>query len=132
MIPVYVKDIILARKTDKRIREVKEALAKCFKVKNMGGLHYFLRVTITQDHENGKTWIGQSNCTTNVLREFGKEEAKPVSTPVDVNSKLLAVSDDSELVDQRHYQSAVGSLLYLPCWTRPSITFAVSNVAQFC
>ena len=60
------------------------------------------------------------------------EEAKPVSTPDDVNNKLLAASDDSKLVDQRLYQSTVGSLLYLSCWTRPDRTFAVSSVAQFC
>lgn len=130
VIAVFVDDIILAGKTDKRIREVKEALAKCFKVKNMGDLHNFLEVTITTDHD-GKTWIGQNNYTTNVLGEFGMEETKPVSTPVDVNSKLLAASDDSDLVGQRLYQSAVGSLLYLSCWIRPDITFAVSNVARF-
>ena len=60
------------------------------------------------------------------------EDAKPVNTPVDVNNKLLAASEESELVDQRLYQSAVGSLLYLSCWTRPDVTFAVSSVARFC
>ena len=67
-----------------------------------------------------------------ILTKFGMENSKYVSTPVDVNDKLLAASEDSELVDQRLYQSAVGSLLYLSCWTRPDITFAVSNAAQFC
>ena len=55
-----------------------------------------------------------------------------MSTPVDVNDKLLAASEDNELVDQRLYQSVVGSLLYLSCWTRPDITFAVGNAARFC
>jgi hypothetical protein len=129
---VYVDDIILAGRTDKRIGEVKEALKEAFKVKDMGVLHYFLGVAIKQDHEGGKIWIGQSNYSTNVLEKYGMEDAKPVNTPVDVNNKLLAASEESELVDQRLYQSAVGSLLYLSCWTRPDVTFAVSNVARFC
>ena len=132
MIAVYVDDITLAGKTDKRIKQVKEALAKCFKVKDMEELHYFLGIAITQDYENGKTWIAQSNYTTNVLTKFGMENSKQISTPVDVKDKLLAASEDSELVDQRLYQSAVGSFLYRSCWTRPDIMFAVNNVARFC
>ena len=107
-------------------------MAKCFKVKDIGELHYFLGIAIIQDYKNGKTWIGQSNYTTNVFTKFGMENSKQISTPVDVNDKLLAASEDSELVDQQLYQSAVGSLLYLSCWTRPDITFAVSNAARLC
>ena len=46
IIAVYVDDILLAGKSDKRMKEVKEALAKQFEVKDMGGLHYFLGVSI--------------------------------------------------------------------------------------
>ena len=60
------------------------------------------------------------------------DEAKPVKTPVSFNSKLLKASEDSELVDQNLYKSAVGSLLYLDIRTRPDIAFAVSNVAPYC
>ena len=42
-----------------------------------------------------------------------------------------AVDNDTD-VDQKLYQSAVGSLLYLSLATRPDITVAVSNVAKFC
>ena len=59
-------------------------------------------------------------------------EAKPIKTPVNVNSKLLNATEESELVDQSLYQSAVGSLLYLTTRTRPDIVFAVNNVARFC
>ena len=132
MIAEYVDDIILAGKTDRRMKEVKEAMGKCFKVKDMGELHYILGVSITQESEKGKTWIGQSKYILKILTKFGMENSKCVSTPVDANDKLLAASEDSELVDQRLYQSVVGSLLYLSCWTRPDITFAVSNAARFC
>ena len=40
--------------------------------------------------------------------------------------------DDAEMVDQVLYQSAVSSLLYLSMWTRPDITYTVTNVAKFC
>ena len=38
---------------------------------------------------------------------------------------------DEECCDQRQYQSAIGSLLYLAIATRPDIAFAVSNAAKF-
>ena len=47
-------------------------------------------------------------------------------------TKLLKATKDSELVDATLYQSAVRMLLHLSGWTRPDITFAVSNVARFC
>ena len=39
VIAVYVDDILLAGKTDKRIAEVKKALSECFKVRDMGKLY---------------------------------------------------------------------------------------------
>ena len=41
-------------------------------------------------------------------------------------------TEDNEYVDKTHYQSAVGSLLYLSMRTHPDITFAVSLSAHFC
>jgi len=41
IIAVYVDDILLAGKSDKRIAKIKEALSKQFEVKDMGKIHYF-------------------------------------------------------------------------------------------
>jgi len=60
------------------------------------------------------------------------EDAKPATTPVNTSVKLTKADEDCETFDQGLYQSAVGSLLYLSTWTRPDITYAVSNVAKFC
>lgn len=49
IIAVYVDDILLAGKSDKRINEVKKALSERFDIKDMGELHYFLGANITQN-----------------------------------------------------------------------------------
>lgn len=132
IIAVYVDDILLAGKSDERMTQVKEALAKQFKMKDMGELHHFLGVKIIQQPEAGRVWIGQPAYTRSVLEKFGMENSKPINTPVDVSMKLVKATDDSEKVDQAEYQSAVGSLLYLSTRTRADIAYAVGSVARFC
>ena len=60
------------------------------------------------------------------------ENCKSLTTPVDVGTKLQKGTEDSEYVDEKHYQSAVGNLLYLSMRTCPDITFAVTLAARFC
>ncbi len=126
---VYVDDIVIAGESSERITEVKKALSEKFDVKDLGELNYFLGVQVIQDHTDGKVWIGQSTFTESVLRKYGMEEAKSIKTPVNVNSKLVKASEESESADQGLYQSAVGSLLYLSSRTRPDI---VNSAACFC
>ena len=132
IVAIYVDDIIVGAKTDDRIMQVKRDLCKRFKAKDMGELHHFLGMKIIQNQNTGEVWIGQPVYTQDVLEKFHMIDANPVSTPLDVSSKLMHASDDSDTVDVQLYQSAVGSLLYLSVATRPDIAFAVSNVAKYC
>ena len=131
LIGVYVDDIILAGKNDKKINEVKRALGAKFNIKDMGKLHYFLGMNILQDEKTGNVWIGQPAYVESILKKFGMDNSKPVSTPIDPSTKLTKATDDEQSIDQLLYQSAIGSLLYLSGGTRPDITFAVSNLAKF-
>uniref|UniRef100_A0A1X7TZM5 Reverse transcriptase Ty1/copia-type domain-containing protein n=1 Tax=Amphimedon queenslandica TaxID=400682 RepID=A0A1X7TZM5_AMPQE len=58
-------------------------------------------------------------------------DAKPISTRVAVNTKLMRGTEDCEYFDKSTYQLAMGSLLCLATKPRPDITFAVSQVARF-
>ena len=69
--------------------------------------------------------------TQDILQKFRLSNTKPVSTPVDTSMKLVKATYDCYEVDQGLYQLVVRSLLYLSSRTRPYITYAVSNVAQF-
>ena len=56
IIGIYVDDILLDSKTDKRISEVKIALAERFDVKDLGELNYFLGVKMVHNHRAGTIW----------------------------------------------------------------------------
>ena len=118
LIGVYVDDIILAGKSDNKINEVKRALGAKFNIKDMGKLHYFLGMNILQDEKTGNVWIGQPAYVESILNKFGMNNSKPVSTPIDPNTKLIKPTDDEQIIDQQLYQSAIGSLLYLSGWNK--------------
>ena len=98
---------------------VKLALAKNFNVKNLGELSYFPDVKIVQDRIAGTIWIGQLIYTEGVLEKYGMKNCKPVATSADAGLKLTKGTEHSEYVKEKHYQSMVGSLLYLSMRTCP-------------
>ena len=117
IIGVYVDDIVLARKSNKRIEEVKKALAKQFDIKDMGKLHYFVGMKVIQNEETGEVWIGQPAYTESILQKFGMEKAKPVSAPVDTSVKLVKATEDEECVNQSFYVPVGSWKITIPvCW----------------
>ena len=53
-------------------------------------------MTVVQDEKQRSVWIGQPAYTEKLLREFGMQDCKPVSTPVDVSSKLVQTTNEDE------------------------------------
>ena len=64
-----------------------------------------------------------------MLKMFGMEDCKPVTTPMQTICKLKK-GDDSKSIDQRQYRSMIGSLLYVTS-SRIDVMHAVGQVAQF-
>ena len=132
IIGVFVDDIVICGNDGSRIAEVKKSLSKRFKVKDLGKLKYFLGVNVVQNHHKETVWLGQQTYTESMLKKFGFDNAKSISSPVDVGTKLTKATDSNELVDSSLYQSAIRSLLYLATKTRPDISCSVSNVSRYC
>jgi hypothetical protein len=64
-----------------------------------------------------------------MLKRFGMEDCKLVTTPMQTSCKLRK-DDDSKYTDQRQYRSMIGSLLYVTT-SRPDVMQAVGQVARF-
>ena len=122
IVAVYVDDIILGGKSDIKMSEVKKELSQKFEMKDLGLLHHFLGVNISQDQHTGRIWIGQPMYTEKLLQKFGMTDSKPVSTPVNPDVKLIPCNNKG-VYNQKMYQAAIGSLLYLS--TKPCLTLCM-------
>ena len=100
IIAVYVDDILIGGKTDKRIAGVKIAIDERFEVKDMGELHYFLGVKVVQDLKASTVWLGQPAYSENIILQFNMQNAKTIRTPVNPSLKLSKSTEESTRVDQ--------------------------------
>lgn len=81
VVGVYVDDIVVACRSEARLKEFKQDLCRKFDVKDLGELHHFLGMKVAQDEVSGDVWVGQPAYVGKVLERFGMEEAKSVATP---------------------------------------------------
>ena len=103
---------------------------------DLGELHFFLGVHIERDRVAHTITMHQRSYIEEVLKRFGMEDCKPISTPLDVKAQLVKLMDEEheEHIQEMQgvpYKEAVGSLMYAMVATRADIAFAVSVVSQF-
>jgi hypothetical protein len=73
--------------------------------------------------------MSQCKYIKDMLKKFGMEDAKGISTPIGINGSLD--SDTSgNMVDQKMYRSMIGSLLYVTA-SRSDMIFSVCMCARF-
>ncbi|UYV75442.1 hypothetical protein LAZ67_13000282, partial [Cordylochernes scorpioides] len=133
LVAIYVDDLIIAAEREDTLKSFKESMKRIFKIKDLGGINCCLGIRI-QMKEDGSISIDQERYIEELLAKYRMKEAKPISTPMDSNSKLTKISSiesENEPVKKVEYQSLIGSLIYLSVSTRPDIAYAVSALGQF-
>nr|AAV88069.1 hypothetical retrotransposon [Ipomoea batatas] len=133
---LYVDDMLIVGRNASRIQELKQELSKSFSMKDMGPAKQILGMKIIRDRQNKKLWLSQEKYIEKVLERFHMNEAKPVSTPLDMHFKLCkkqcpSSEKEKEEMQRVPYSSAVGSLMYAMVCTRPDIAHAVGVVSRF-
>lgn len=134
LLAIWVDDIFIISKDKSILNQLNKSLSSTFKMKDMGTAKNCVGIRITYTEDN--ICLDQTTYINNVLKLFGMDDCKAVSTPSDINQKLSinATSNNEEDVDitgSVQYQELVGCLLFLVQGTRPDIAFAVHNVSRF-
>jgi hypothetical protein len=124
---IYVDDIIFGSTNQKSCEEFSRVMMQRFEMSMMGKLNYFLGFQVKQLKEG--TFISQMKYTQDLLKRFGMKDAKPAKTPMGMDGHL-DLNKGGKSIDQKAYQSMIGSLLYL-CASRPDIMISVCMCARF-
>ena len=81
IVGVYVDDLIVTDKDPAAIAEFKQQMLDEFDMSDLGLLHYYLGIEVTQG--NGKISIKQSTYAKKVLEQFGMMECNSTKYPME-------------------------------------------------
>ena len=116
---IYVDDMIITGNDENTIAALKESLHTKFCIKDLGQLWYFLGIEVARSTDGIS--ISQGKYTLDILDEASLLGAKPLSTPMKENIKLLPIVGDL-LKNPSTYRILVGWLIYLTI-IRPEISY---------
>jgi hypothetical protein len=127
IVQVYVDDIVFGGLSNSLVARFAEDMSREFEMSMMGDLQFFLGLQIKQSKQ--EKFVHQAKYTKDIVRKFKMEDSKAMVTPMSTTT-ALDVDDEGEHVDQKEYQSMIGSLLYLTA-TRLDIKFSVCLYTRF-
>jgi hypothetical protein len=106
---------------------VKRILHDRFLMTDMGLLHFFLGLEISQDASSIKLF--EAKYARDLLGRFHITDCKSTPTPF-LSGVKLEDGGETPLVDSTLYRQLVGSLLYLT-HSRPDLSYAFGAVSRF-
>jgi hypothetical protein len=126
---LYVDDLLIAAPTVQDVHEIRDAIGKFFKLKNMGPVKRFLGYEILRDRDNRQIYLSQEGFARKILLKYGWDSMNPVQTPWPANLQLPKQWVPQE-IEKKDYIKRTGSLNYLATGTRPDISYTVSKLCE--
>ena len=122
---IFVDDIIFGGQDD-LCTEFANQMRLEFEMSMFGEIKFFVGLQVYQIKHG--IFISQSKYIKEVLKTFGLEDFKPVSTPM-VTSLKLSKNDESSKVNQTLYKYMIGKLQYV-VHSRPDIALVVGILCK--
>lgn len=106
---IYVDDLIITGSSIIAIKEFKEYLSTCFKMKDLIILRYFLGIEVAR---SPRMYLCQRKYSLDIISDTGLFGVKPVSFPLEQNQKLL-LDKGSAMTEHYRHRRLIGHLIYL-------------------
>ena len=90
MLVVYVDNIVITEDDTEGINSLKKYLQKKIQTKDLGSLKYFLGIEVARSKD---ILLSQRKYVLNLLSEAGMLGSKSIDSRMNVNTKLLPVSE---------------------------------------
>jgi hypothetical protein len=127
LLVLYVDDLLIIVCSTATIFSFKRIMHDRFLMIDIGPLHFFLGLEISQDASNIK--LSQAKYAQDLLERFHMTGCKSALTPF-LLGFILENGRDTPLVEKTLYIYLVGSFLYLK-HSRPYLSYAIGAVSSF-
>ena len=132
IVAVYVDDLTIFASDLDDVLTLKAALAKRFKMEDMGEISFLLGLQITRDRAKRQITVGQQKYVNDMINKFNLKDMRSSHVPMDPNLHLTTDGVNAlNPASIREYQSIIGTLMYLMLGTRPDLAYSVSRLSQF-
>src|SRR5271154_6302317 len=131
ILAMWVDDLLIFGKDMDSVNDLKAQLSEEYEMKDMGELEYFLGIQVHRDRERKIIHISQPGYNRTILERFGMQDSKPASTPLSTGARLTKATVTDTLIDQKEYQSMIGSIMYAMLATRPDLAQSIQQTSQF-
>lgn len=96
-----------------------------------------LGINIERHGSTGSMRLSQRRYASDLLRKFGMSDCKPVTTPMESNTKISKEDGpkserEIQKMEDKPYRELVGGLIYLASATRPDLSFTACVLSRFC
>lgn len=129
---MHVDDGLVVSNSSDMIKQTRKDLCELYDVKWNSNPSEHLGIRIRRDRPSRKIHLSQETYLQHVLKHFGVENSNPVTAPSNANVRLSSSSaEDIASHSAFPFREIVGCLNHAAVNTRPDISHAVSQLAQF-
>ena len=128
---MYIDDALFMGSNRSYLRLKKAEFMKKWKSQELGEVNEYLGMQITRDWVKKTLKLDQIAYTDKVIKHFKLDNAKVACTLLPSRYNPLPNLTSSTSNFHSHYQSVIGSLLYIMLGTHPDIAQAVIKMLQF-